>query len=222
MADDSDHVFNRDPRHPLLPAAETTSNAELERREHFRKRATFSGKYDSEAQHDGTDAHGSRAAGFGFPVTANQCEEVRSVGARFGENFVTSVAVVSDCRGDNERLWFLVQPRKRIYEDASSVDAAAAKQLLAFFGPAAVGDSRAAKVDHYIDALEARYVNRCPHRIPLDVPGIWRFTGANEANHVVAVGLQRCRGCAADQTRASGNKNLHVLYFLLLRPRNLP
>ena len=88
--------------------------------------------------------HRSSAAGLGFPVTAYQSEKICPVGAGFGENFVAARAVVPNCRGDDQHSRFLLEPRKRIDEDASGVDAAAAKKLFASFCPAAISDSRAA------------------------------------------------------------------------------
>src|ERR1700720_2191968 len=131
VADDSDHVFDRNPRHPLLPAAEAATNSELEWCEHLRQRATFAGENNPGAQHDRTNASLGGAAGFSFPVTADQCEEVCPVGARFGENFVASRSVVADCRSDDQHSRFLLEPRKRIDQDARGVDAAGAKKLFA-------------------------------------------------------------------------------------------
>src|ERR1700741_2523399 len=72
MADDSYHILDGDPRHPLLSVAEASAKPELERSQHARNRTAFAGKYDSEAQHDCADAHCGGTAGFGFPVTAHQ------------------------------------------------------------------------------------------------------------------------------------------------------
>jgi hypothetical protein len=79
----SDQIIDRNPTPKLSPTTDSTASAQAEWREHFLKRASFSGKYHADAKiHHPDSRHVCRFASR-FPGTANLCQKIIARGSLF-------------------------------------------------------------------------------------------------------------------------------------------
>ena len=76
VMDRADHVVDRDPAHPLAPAAERSARAEEEGRQHPRERAAGGSEHDAESRIHHPDAGRARGLGRALPVASQLDEEV--------------------------------------------------------------------------------------------------------------------------------------------------
>src|SRR6476620_4767818 len=72
----ANHVFERDPTHPLLTVADLSANTHLKRGQHSLKCASFIVENDSEACVNDSDSFGFCRASRFFPCNANLSQEI--------------------------------------------------------------------------------------------------------------------------------------------------
>src|SRR5690349_17273607 len=124
------------PAPPLLSASDPSTHSKAERQQHLLERATVSAQHDSNTQADSTNAGLGCGRSCRFPLAADFREESGAGGTALIQNFITTIAVVSDCRSTNECRWRLLSFRHRVREILRAHDAALANTLLLCFRPA--------------------------------------------------------------------------------------
>ena len=166
IANHGDSFIEREPAHPLAAIAEAPSETKTKRWKHALERAAVCGQNDAKAQRNRTDARFLGLQDFGFPVAANLRQEILARCGRFREDFVATTAIKADRGGGNENARLALQFLQAGDKMMRGVDAAAAKNLLARWGPAAFGDGSAGKMNNGIGPFHGREVNRAGWRLP--------------------------------------------------------
>src|SRR5580700_1258133 len=185
------YVVKRDPRHPLLAASQPPAEAQLEGRKHLRQRASLCRKNHSKSRDNRANAARLRAESFGFPVTASIGQKIVSAGARFSEDFVAAIAVITDRRGRDEYSRFLFQARESIHKHAGDINPAAAKDFFSRGIPAAAPDARAVQIYYRVGAFHGIRVYKAAGGVPANVARRRLAVRSNQKSYSVTFAAQR-------------------------------
>ena len=88
-----------------------------------------------------------------LPFNADFRQEIISRRARLGQNLVTTIPVVADCRGADEGLRGIRQVCQRVTQQLCAFDTALAYALFLVFSPTPCGNAFAGEINHRIKAF---------------------------------------------------------------------
>jgi hypothetical protein len=203
--DEARHVVAMDPRHPLLAAADGTTDEGAERRQHARERAADGGEHDAEAEADHAHAGALRRERLVLPRGADPGEEVAAGSRRLVERLVPVRAVVPDGGRAQQDAGPRLRRRDRGDEPPRRLDAAVADASLLLLRPTARGDRLAGQVHDGFGLA-----HRLADVVPSDAAPVREFRVARDDADRMTRAAERMAERRPDEAGAAGDEDAHA------------
>ena len=197
-----DQVVEGDPTHVLIARPDGAAQSQFEGQAHFGECPPVARQDDANARMHGSDTRFCGGTGGPFPSDRDLGEKALAGRAVFGEEFVPSVAVITDGRRGDERAWRRRQLREGLREQGRALHPAVPDTRLLRGCPTSRRDVLAGQMDDPIDIDEPRGVEDICSRIPSDF-AVTASSAPRQGQNAIPARVQRGLHCRPNQARGT-------------------